>query len=61
MKPKYANVGLSKKFWAQGFTYLKMAGWKGYYCRATNRITTHVLTSFGGKVLKKVEIKEEGI
>lgn len=32
-----------------------------YYGRATNRITTHLLTSFGGKIVKTVNISESGV
>ena len=61
VKPKYANGGISKKFWSQGLIYAKTAGWKVYYGRATNRITTHLLTSFGGKIVKTVNITESGV
>lgn len=61
VKPKYANGGISKKFWSQGLIYVKTAGWKVYYGRATNRITTHLLTSFGGKIMRTVNITESGV
>lgn len=54
--PKYANGGISKKFWSLGLIYVKTAGYKYYYGRATNRITTHLLTSFGGKIMRTVNI-----
>jgi hypothetical protein len=53
----YANAGISRKFWAQGLAFLKMGGWKTYLTRVTNRITTKLLTSFGGKVLKTLHMK----
>lgn len=55
------NSGISKKFWSQGLVYLKTAGWKVYFGRATNRITTHLLTSFGGKVVKTLNITEKDV
>ena len=61
VKPKYANGGISKKFWSIGLIYLKTSGYKVYYGRATNRITTHLLTSFGGKIVKTVTINETGV
>lgn len=61
VKPKYANGGISKKFWSIGLVYVKTAGYKVYYGRATNRITTKLLTGFGGKVIKTVNITEPGV
>lgn len=61
VKPKYANSGISKRFWSIGLVYVKNAGYKIYYGRATNRITTKLLTSFGGKIIKTVQIREPGI
>lgn len=40
---------------------MKTAGYKVYYGRATNRITTKLLTGFGGKVVKTVNISEPGV
>jgi hypothetical protein len=53
----YANAGISKKFWAQGLTVLKMGGFKTYLTRVTNRITTKLLSGFGGKVVKTLHMK----
>ena len=61
LDPKYANAGVSKKLWALGFVSAKLAGWKTYYTRASNRITTKVLKLFGAKVIKVVPITEEGV
>lgn len=61
LDPKYANAGVSKKLWALGFVSVKVAGWKTYYTRASNRITTKVLKLFGAKVIKVVPINEEGV
>ncbi len=40
---------------------MKVAGFKVCYSRATNRISTKILTSFGAKVIKIVDIKEPGL
>ena len=61
VKSKYANGGILKKFWSIGLTYIKTSGYKVYYVRATNRITTRLLTSFGGKIVKTVNITEPGV
>jgi hypothetical protein len=37
--------------------YLKLAGWKTYLTRVTNRITTKLLSGFGGKVIKTLYMK----
>jgi hypothetical protein len=54
-------MGISKKFWAEGLAYCKIAGWKTYLARATNRITTKLLCGFGAKVLKVVHVDEPGM
>lgn len=56
VKPQYAKGGISTKLWATGLIYAKYAGFKLYYGRATNRITTKLLTGFGGIILKTVKI-----
>jgi hypothetical protein len=56
--PKYANGGVSRRIWAFGLVKMKLAGWKTYYCRSSNRITTKLLTSFGARVVKVVHIAE---
>lgn len=61
VKPKYANGRISTKFWSIGLIYAKTAGFKLYYGRATNRITTKLLTGFGGKIIKTVKITEPGV
>lgn len=58
---KYANYGISRKFWAQGLIYLKYAGWKTYFGRATNRISTKLLCGFGAKIVKTTYMKEPGM
>lgn len=43
LDPKYANAGVTKKLWALGCVYAKVAGWKTVYSRASNRITSKIL------------------
>lgn len=40
---------------------MKTAGYKQFYVRATNRITTKLIAMFGGKVVKTVNIDEPGV
>jgi len=61
VKPQYANGGISTKFWSQGILSLKTAGYKQFFVRATNRITTKLIAMFGGKVVKTVNIDEPGV
>lgn len=56
-----AHSGVTKKFWSIGLVYVKYAGFKTLYGRVTNRITTKILTSFGAKVIKTVNITEPGV
>lgn len=58
---QYANSRVSKQFWAMGLSYLKCAGYKVCYMRATNRVSTKVLIQFGAKVIKKLDITQEGL
>lgn len=37
---------------------MKVAGWKTYFGRATNRISTKLLCGFGGKVVKTTYMNE---
>jgi hypothetical protein len=50
VNPKYIKGGIAKKFWSLGALYFKTAGFQYLYCRASNRVTTKVLKSFGGVV-----------
>lgn len=56
VKPKYAKGGISTKLWSQGVLCMKLSGYKELYVRATNRITTKLISSFGGVVVKTINI-----
>lgn len=55
------NGGISKKFWATGLLYAKYSGYKFVFFRATNRISSRLLVSLGGKVINTVHITEPGV
>lgn len=59
--PHYAKGGVSTKFWSQGLLIVKSSGYKKFFTRATHRVTTKLMLSFGGKVVKTVHIKENGV
>lgn len=61
VKPKYANSGITKKFWSMALVYMKTAGFKKCFGRSSNRITTHLVLSFGGSILRTVKINEPGL
>ena len=53
---EFINGGISRKFWAMALTYVKTAGFKFVYFRITSRASTHLLVSFGAKVINIVHI-----
>ena len=61
VRPEFINGGVSKKFWSIGLAYVKYAGYKVVYFRTTNRASTHLLVSFGSKVVNVVHITEPGV
>ena len=56
IKPKYFKGGISKKFLSVGLANAKITGFKFAYARASNVMTTKLLTDFGGIIVKTVTI-----